>query len=113
MHYFITWLTQPVQISLTPQTIITASGLLAAIVAIVALFAKGVRWVDRQKQQSADIEALRTDHNRDIESLNKEQTLIITGLLACLKGLKEQGCNGQVTVAIQEIETYLNQKAHQ
>lgn len=104
---------QPIQIELTPQTIITASAVLAAIVAIVTLFAKGVRWVDKQKQQTEDIETLKTTHSHDMEVMNQEQTLIVYGLLACLKGLKEQGCNGPVTEAIQKIEKHLNQKAHQ
>lgn len=104
---------QPIQIELTPQSIITASAVLAAIVAIVTLFAKGVRWVDKQKQQTEDIEALKTTHIHDMEAMNQEQTLIVYGLLACLKGLKEQGCNGPVTEAIQKIEKHLNQKAHQ
>ena len=34
------------------------------------------------------------------------------GVLACLKGLKEQGCNGPVTEAIQTIEKHLNVEAH-
>ena len=105
--------TQPIQIELTPQAIITASAALAAIVAIVTLFAKGVRWVDKQKQQTEDIETLRITHNHDMEAMNQEQTLIVYGLLACLKGLKEQGCNGPVTEAIKKIEKHLNQKAHQ
>lgn len=107
------WLTKPIQISLTPQTIITASALLAAIVAIVTLFAKCVRWVDKQKQQSEDIEKLRSVHSHDMESMNEELTLLVYGNLACLKGLKEQGCNGPVTEAINKIEKHLNQKAHQ
>ena len=31
---------------------------------------------------------------------------------ACLKGLKEQGCNGPVTEAINKIEKHLNLQAH-
>ena len=31
------------------------------------------------------------------EPIRREQTLICYGLLACLQGLKEQGCNGPVT----------------
>ena len=39
---------------------------------------------------------------------NKEENLILLkGQLACLKGLKEQGCNGPVTKSINEIEEYL------
>jgi len=32
--------------------------------------------------------------------------------LACLKGLHEQGCNGPVTHAIEEIEEHINKQAH-
>lgn len=101
------------QITLTWQTLITASAVVAAFLSLVAVFAKIVRWMDRQKQQDADIKALRATHNTDMDSMKQEQTLIIYGLLACLKGLKEQGCNGPVTEAINKIEKHLNQKAHE
>lgn len=49
------------------------------------------------------IEVLELDSKR-----NKEENLILLkGQLACLKGLKEQGCNGPVTQSISEIENYL------
>ena len=101
------------QITLTWQTVITAFAVLSAIVGLVAFFAKGVRWVDKQQQQDSDIKALRETHNADMGSMKQEQTLIVYGLLACLKGLKEQGCNGPVTEAISKIEKHLNQKAHE
>lgn len=101
------------QITLTWQTLITASAVVAAFLSLVAVFAKIVRWMDRQKQQDADIKALRSTHNSDMDSMKQEQTLIVYGLLACLKGLKEQGCNGPVTEAISKIEKHLNQKAHE
>lgn len=101
------------QITLTWQSIITASAVLAAIIALVTFFAKGVRWVDKQRQQDSDIKALRATHISDMDSMKQEQTLIVYGLLACLKGLKEQGCNGPVTEAIRKIEKHLNEKAHE
>ena len=101
------------QITLTWQTVVTAFAVLSALVGIVAIFAKGVRWVDKQQQQDSDIKALRETHNADMGSMKQEQTLIVYGLLACLKGLKEQGCNGPVTEAISKIEKHLNQKAHE
>jgi hypothetical protein len=101
------------QITLTPQTLITASAILAAVAAIATWLAKGVRWVDRQKEQDTELKALRDTHNHDMESMNKELTLLVYGNLACLKGLKEQGCNGPVTEAINKIEKHLNEKAHQ
>lgn len=101
------------QITLTWQTIITAAAVLGALGAIVGALVKFVHWMDRQKQQDTDIKALRETHNHDIDAMKQEQTLLVYGILACLKGLKEQGCNGPVTEAINKIEKHLNQKAHQ
>lgn len=89
-------------VTLTWQAVITAAAAVSAILAIVAYFAKVVRWADRQKQQDAEI-----------QSLKDEQTIIVYGLLACLKGLQEQGCDGPVKDAVNRLEKYLNCKAHQ
>ena len=100
------------QITLTWQTIITASAFLGAVVAIATYFSKIVRWVDRQKMQDEDIKNLRKHHEEDMAIIKEENTLLVFGILACLKGLREQGCNGPVTETIDKIEKYLNQKAH-
>lgn len=101
------------QITVTWQGIITAASVLAAVVAIVTFFVKIVRWVDAQNEQEREIEKLKKHHEDDIKKLNEEQTLLVYGVLACLKGLQERGCNGPVTEAINKFEKYLNQKAHQ
>ena len=111
-------------IELTPQTIITAGAVVTAALLLVQRFAQGVRWVDKQNQQLVDYEALKQKHEADMEalkqvlakdmhSINEEQTLLTYGVLACLKGLKEQGCNGPVTEAIDKIEKHLNKRAHE
>lgn len=100
------------QITLTWQSIITASAIVGAVVALVSYFTKVVRWVDKQAKQDEDIKKLKKHHEEDIASIKEEQALMIEGILACLKGLSEQGCNGPVTKAIEKYETYLNQKAH-
>jgi len=48
----------------------------------------------------------------DIKDSKEERLLLMQGLLACLKGLKEQGCNGPVTQGIIDIEEYITQKSH-
>ena len=101
------------QITLSWPGVITAASVLGAILAIVAFFAKIVRWVDKQSQQDEEIQKLKQHHEDDIKSLKEEQTLLVYGVLACLKGLQERGCNGPVTEAINRYEKYLNQKAHQ
>ena len=108
---------------MTVQDIITAASLLTAALLIVKHFANGVRWVDRQNKGLTDCQTLEAKHNADMDALKKvlgeavrdirtEQTLLTYGVLACLKGQQEQGCNGPVTEAIGKIEKYLNQKAH-
>lgn len=101
------------QITLTWQSVITAAAFVAAVIALVTYFSKLVRWVDKQNEQDEEIKKLKQHHEDDIASIKEEQTLLVYGVLACLKGLREQGCNGPVTEAIGKYEKYLNQKAHQ
>lgn len=100
------------QITLTWQTIITAGAVVGALGALATLVTKFVHWLDRQKKQDEDIQQLKKHHEEDMKSTNEEMTLLVYGVLACLKGLKEQGCNGPVTEAINKLEKHLNQKAH-
>lgn len=100
------------QITLTWQSVITAAAVVGAVIALVTYFSKIVRWVDKQNEQDKEIQNLKKHHEDDIASIKEEQTLLVYGILACLQGLKEQGCNGPVTEAIGKYEKYLNQKAH-
>lgn len=100
------------QITITWQTFITAAAVIGAIVALVTYFSKVVRWFDKQKEQDKDIKEMKQHHEDDMASIKKEQTLLVYGVLACLKGLREQGCNGPVTEAINKIEKHLNEEAH-
>ena len=54
------------------------------------------------------IEAL----EKDSKTNKEENTILLKGQLACLKGLREQGCDGPVTNSINEIENYLLKQAH-
>ena len=111
-------------IELTMQNVITVVSFSTAVILLVQRFAKGVRWIDKQEQQSVDIQQLKQLHAADVEKLeneltaevrknNEELQLLTYGVLACLKGLQEKGCNGPVTEAVNKIEKYLNQKAHE
>ena len=100
------------QITLTWQSIITAGAVAGAVIALVSYFSKVVRWVDKQDKQDKDIKDIRQHHEDDMASIKEEQTLLVYGVLACLKGLSEQGCNGPVTDAISKFEKHLNEKAH-
>lgn len=99
-------------ITLTWQTVITAGAVVGAFVTILTVLFKLVRWIDHQKKQDSDLSALKAKHESDNDAIQEELTLLTYGILACLKGLKEQGCNGPVTKAIDKIEKHLNNKAH-
>lgn len=85
----------------TTQDLITAAAVLAAALALIGSYNRAYNWYRKQDRQ-----------DEDIASLKEEQGLLTYGVLACLKGLKEQGCNGPVTEAIGRIEKHLNRQAH-
>ena len=83
------------------DTIIMAGSLLTAVVVIFSAIFAVYKWYLKQNQQDVEIERVKS-----------EQCLLSYGILACLKGLKEQGCNGPVTEAIDKIEKHINKQAH-
>lgn len=94
------------------QTVIKAGSVLAALTAIAALIWRAVRWVLHQKEQDTRLDRMEAIQQARQDDIEAELTLIVYGLLASLKGLKEQGCNGPVTEAINKIEKHINIKAH-
>lgn len=88
-------------ITLTWQSIITAATVIGAVVAIMKYYNKGYDLVKHQKEQ-----------DKSIKDIQGELTLLTYGVLACLKGLQEQGADGPVTEAIDKIEKHINQRAH-
>ena len=84
-----------VEIIITTASVVTALGVIFGI--IFAFF----KWL--MKRDKNDVE---------IREIKEEQTILTKGVLACLKGLKEQGCDGPVTAAIVEIEDHINKQAH-
>ena len=83
------------------EIIIIIASVITALGTIIGCFATIHRWILRQNKQ-----------DEDIRSIKDEQKILTTGVLACLKGLKEQGCDGPVTEAIFSIEDHLNKEAH-
>lgn len=84
------------------QTIVAAAGGIAGLGTICGTLFAIYRWYLRQERQ-----------DKEIAQMQEEQCLLTYGVLACLKGLKEQGCNGPVTEAIDKIEKHINKKAHE
>ena len=89
------------EITLSWAALAGIAGGVAAVIALLGYLFKGYEFVQRQKKQDEEIKAIRA-----------EQQLLTMGVLACLKGLKEQGCDGPVTDAIKKIEEHLLEQAH-
>lgn len=71
--------------------------------------------LDRISQNAKDISELKTEVGwlkSEIKDSKEERLIIVSGLLACLKGLKELKCNGPVTEGIDKLEEYLMKKSH-
>ena len=81
--------------------IINIGKVVSSLSIIVGIFVSIYKFIEQDKRQQNEIAAIK-----------REQTLICEGIVACLKGLKEQGCNGPVTVALAKMEEHLNQAAH-
>ena len=83
------------------ELITTLAATITALGVIFGVIFAIYKWYLKQEKQ-----------DKDIKAIKEEQTLLTQGVLACLKGLKEQGCDGPVTAAIKQIETHLNKQAH-
>ena len=94
------------------QVIITVGAVVAALAAILKYYNKAYDLVKKQGEQDEQIAAMKKETKEEVSSIKEEQQLLTYGVLACLKGLKEQGCDGSVTDAIDKIEKHLNAKAH-
>ncbi len=87
--------------TVTTETIITAAAIITSLVVIFGAIFTIYRWYLKQEKQ-----------DKDIKDIKEEQLILTMGVLACLKGLKEQGCDGPVTDAIGRLEAHLNEQAH-
>ena len=83
------------------ELITTIAGVITALGVIFGVLFAVYRWYLKQEKQ-----------DKDIKAIKEEQFLLTQGVLACLKGLQEQGCDGPVTSAIKQLETHINKQAH-
>lgn len=95
------------------DTIIKLAALIGALTTIFILVKKVLAQMEQPKKNEGDIKALRDEHKKDIEAIQKEQQLICFCLLATLDGLKQLGANGDVTKAHNRLQNYLNNTAHE
>ena len=81
--------------------VITLASVISSLIVIGSAVIAVIRWIQRQDTQ-----------DKEIRRMKDEQALLTYGVLACLKGLREQGCDGPVEDAIEKMEKHLNAAAH-
>lgn len=84
------------------------AAVIGAAAALIGYLAKVFNFVKEPEDIKKEIAEIREEQ----AAMKAEQRILTNGILACLKGLKEQGANGPVTAAIGEMEQYLNDAAH-
>ena len=87
---------------ITLQTIVTIAGVITALGVIIGAIIKVYNLIAAQERQDGEI-----------KEIKEEQKIMVEAQLACLKGLRDQGCNGPVAEGILMLEEYLNKKAHE
>ena len=74
---------------------------IGAIVTIGGALYSMFSWYGKQKQVEKDLDEVKT-----------ELCILTKGILACLKVMQDKGYGGAVSEFSQDIEKYLNKKAH-
>lgn len=108
---------------ITGQHIAIAVASMSLFGGILAIILKIHKFVLHQEKQDREIEKLKRHHEEDMKKLENSEVeefgeisealqLLTKSVLACLKGLKEQGVDGPVIEAIDEIQAYLGAKAY-
>lgn len=88
-------------VTVSADTIITIAAVIGALGVIFGVVFAVYRWYLKQEKQ-----------DKDIARIKEEDTLIIFALSACLDGLMQMGANHTVPIAKDELDKYINQRAH-
>lgn len=103
--------------------IIDFAKVLGALGTICAIVFGVFKWFQKQEKQTVDIKELKALHikdiketrekeSKDLQDVKDELCVLSYAMLAALDGLRQQGCNGEVTKAHDKLEKHLNQRAH-
>jgi len=92
--------------------LIALAGSISVILVLLGGFMKLYTPIKKQLNRMDRLERWTAKQQQDIESSKEGRLVIISGVLACLEGLKEHGCNGCVNEAIHDIKKYMIVQAH-
>ena len=102
------------------NVIIQSTATLIGAFGVIIAFIKSVeKWINRPNKNKEELEKLKTETEqrfdkveKNIKGMKKEQIVQTKCLLAIMDGLKQLGCNGEVTKARNDLSDYLLNQAH-
>ena len=71
------------------------------------------RYDEKLSEMEQKIDSNHADTEAKIQQTRAELFILTECMAAVLDGLKQQGCNGKVTEAKENLEAYLNKRAHE
>lgn len=92
--------------------VVKVAEIIGACSVILGVIIGGYKLYDKLLDRMDEIEKRMNAQEKELERMKKEDTLVIYALRACLDGLKQQGCNGEVTKAYKKLDKHMNQAAH-
>lgn len=96
------------EITLNVNAIIGLAGLLTALTVLFGFIHNTTKQIDKWNGYDKTIKKI----NKSMAKLRNEQYVQITTLYAVLDGLKQLNCNGKVTEAKNELDTYIAKLAY-
>lgn len=90
-----------------------AVSIICSIASVVGICYGVYAFIHTQQKWKDDLINLQQQQNRIHEKTQRELGFINRGIVACLKGLIEQGCDGEVKAALQDLEKYNTKSQHE
>ena len=97
---------------ITLDTLVLIGSAVGVIATLIGVILKAHKWYLELESLRSEVAELKAHHEEDLKQVNEENTMICYALSACLDGLRQLGANGEVSVARDKMDKFLNQKAH-
>lgn len=88
-------------------------GAIGAVSAVLSPLIIGIcRFFRRLSKRLERLEEQNASQQNDINISLEERRMMLEGIYACLDGLRQQGCNGRVSSALEALDSYIIAAAH-
>ena len=112
MTAFLLELTNKTGILVNGDNIIKAAAVVTAFSVLVGVIVKVTKYFTSRTIRIETLEQRTDEIEKGVKLDRQENELLMEGILACLDGLEQQGCNHTVPLTKEKISKYINERAH-